>query len=31
MHRYGIEEKGPGELICRAGIEAQAWRTGLWP
>ena len=22
--------KGPGELICRAGIEAQAWRTGLW-
>ena len=29
MHIYGIQKNGADEPICRAGTEAQMWRTKL--
>ena len=30
MHIYGLEKNGTDELICRAGIEMERYRTDLW-
>ena len=30
MHIYGIQKNGTDEPICRAGLETQTWRRGLW-
>ena len=30
MHIYGIQKDGTDELTCRAAVEMQTQRTGLW-
>ena len=30
VHAYGIQKNGTVETICRAGIEAQTWKTDMW-
>ena len=30
MHIYGIWKDGTDEIICRAAMETQTYRTDLW-